>query len=289
MSTRLARLLATLLLLLMPALLPALAPELEPFFQAIRQKESAGHPWVIFDNTTHRSYRLASRTEAEKVARELVARGHNLDLGLFQLNWHWQGRRPNLTLDNVFDPAINEAVARTIFAEFYAAARAVHASTEDAIRMAVGAYNNGKVRAHNPGYVNGVFRLAGLAPPYSTTGDAPVRGPVPAVRPARGGDDEHGDAAPPFRLPAGVVALLDETDDAVEPPTSWLASDAVLLPAVLALVAVGVLIASALVGLKLVPWLLADAGSVAKRALLLAALRAQQRLASQTTRLVQGR
>lgn len=277
-------------LLLMPALLSALAPELEPFFQAIRQKESAGHPWAIFDNTTHRSYRLASRGEAEKLARELVARGHNLDLGLFQLNWHWQGRRPTLTLDNVFDPAVNEAVARTVFAEFYAAARAVHASTEEAIRMAVGAYNNGKVRVHNPGYVNGVFRLAGLAPPYATTGDASPRGPAPAARAVRTAVDGEDDvAAPPFRLPAGVVALLDETDAVVEPPADWLAIDAPLLPMVAALAAVAALIVTALVALKLLPWLLLGAGGVAKRALLLAALRAQQRLASQTARLVQDR
>jgi len=289
--------LLTAALLLTPALLPALAPELEPFFRAIRQKESAGHPWSIFDNTTHKSYRLASRTEAEQLARELVARGHNLDLGLFQLNWHWQGRRPTLTLDNVFDPAVNEAIARTVFAEFYAAARAIHASTDDAIRMAVGAYNNGKVRVHNPGYVNGVFRLAGLTPPYATTGATSPRITAAENRTARDYRTQRDDGdnvaqAPAFRLPAGIVALLDETDTAFEAPMNWLSADTLLqtlLPLLLALVAVVALIVFALLGLKLLPWLLLSAGTTAKRALLIAALRAQQRLASQTARLAQGR
>lgn len=294
----LARLLMAAVLLL-PASLPALAPELEPFFQAIRQKESAGHPWAIFDNTTHRSYRPASRGEAEKLARELVARGHNLDLGLFQLNWHWQGRRPNLTLDNVFDPAVNEAVARTVLAEFHAAARAVHASAEEAIRMAVGAYNNGKVRAHNPGYVNGVFRLAGLAPPYAVTGDVARFGAASVAHAGRTALDRDEDAAPAFRMPAGLVALLDETDAVPEPLADWLpvdtlsvdtlSVDTLLLPLVVALAAIAALGVVALIALKLLPWLLLGAGGVAKRAVLLAALRVQQRIASQSARLAQGR
>lgn len=273
-------------LLLMPSLLAALPPELERYFQAIRQRESAGHPWSIFDNTAHRSYRLGSRAEAEKLARELVARGHNLDLGLYQLNWHWQGRRANLTLDNVFDPAVNESVARSVFAEFHAAARAVYASAEDAIRMAVGAYNNGKVRVHNPAYVNGVFRLAGLPPPYAVTGDVAASSAVPrSAAELDGQRDVDVVSAAPSRRRA-VVAPFDDDADAAEPPAAS-PTEKLLLPLVLAMLAVAALLIALVVGLKLLPWLLTSGSGVAKRALVLAALRAQRHLAAQTARLAQ--
>lgn len=279
-------------LLLAPTLLPALAPELEPFFQAIRQRESAGHPWSIFDNTTHRSYRLSSRAEAERLAGELVALGHNLDLGLYQLNWHWQGRRANLTLANVFDPAVNESVARTILAEFHAAARALYASTDEAVRMAVGAYNNGRVRVHNPGYVNGVFRLAGLAPPYATTGDRAPRGAA-MVRAPAAGDKVGGitlmerDDLPAFGLPSSIDALLAEDDaTAVLMETGdWMLM--VVAPILLVLAALVVLGACTLLGAKLVPWLTTGLAGVARRAALAAALRVRQRLTAETARLAQ--
>ncbi len=274
-------------LLLAPSLLAALPPELERHFAAIRQRESAGHPWSIFDNTTHRSYRLGSRAEAEQLARELVARGHNLDLGLFQINWHWQSRRADLTLDNVFDPAVNESVARTILAEFHAAARALYSSAEDAIRMAVGAYNNGKVRVHNPAYVNSVFRLAGLPPPYAATGDVTTPIALPRVMPPFPASADHEGPPPAPSRRRAIVAAFDD-DDAAGPPDAS-PFEKLLLPEVLALLAGAALLMTVVVGLKLLPWLVTSSGSLAKRALVLAALRAQRHVAAQTARLAQRR
>lgn len=283
--TRLLRVLAA-LVLLMPALLAALPPELERYFQAIRQRESAGHPWSIFDNTAHLSYRLGSRAEAEALARELIARGHNLDVGLFQLNWRWQGRRPNLTLDNVFDPAVNETVARTILAEFHAAARAVYTNTEDAIRMAVGAYNNGKVRVHNPAYVNGVFRLAGRTPPYAVNGDAP-----PPTAWHSTAHDEATRAGSDVALPNAArrrAAVASFDDDVAPEPAEDPPPVDELLPALLvAIAAMAALAITLLAGLKWLPWLLTGSGSLARRAVVLAALRARQQVAAQAARLVQ--
>ncbi len=166
------RVTAVLLAMLLPWLAwaitaPTLPPFLEPFFAAIRAQESRGQPWAIFNNTTRQSFVFSSRAEAEQRARELIGRGHNLDLGLYQLNWRYQGQRPGVSLANVFDPAVNEAIARQVFLEFFQAARARYADLQEGIRMAVGAYNNGRVAVHNPRYVNAVYRLAGRAAPYS--------------------------------------------------------------------------------------------------------------------------
>jgi hypothetical protein len=149
---------------------PPLPPQLAPFFTAILQKESAGRPWSIYDNTERRSYSFASRAAAEQRAGELLAMRHNIDVGLYQLNFKYQGTRPGVSLTNIFDPAVNEAVARLVLVEFYQAAQALYARAEDAVRMAVGAYNNGRVRVHNPTYVNAVYRIAGLTPPYASEG-----------------------------------------------------------------------------------------------------------------------
>jgi hypothetical protein len=186
----------------------AFPPELERFFAAIRVRESKGHPWSIYDNTAARSYRFNSRAEAEQKARELVAAGHNPDLGLYQLNWRYQGRRPGVSLDNVFDPSVQESVARVVLTEFYRAAQRVYLRVEDAIRMAVGAYNNGRIHLDNPRYVNAVYRIAGLPPPYAS--EAP--GTTTAVASAgayRTADDDLAYGAADARTKPLLAAFAD--------------------------------------------------------------------------------
>lgn len=278
-------------MLLLPTLiLAALPPELVPLFNAIRVKESASHPWSIYDNTAAKSYRLASRAEAEKLAKDLVSRGHNLDLGLFQLNWQWQQKRPGLTLDNVFDPVMNESVAQTVLAEFYATARTLYSNIDDAIRMAVGAYNNGKVRVHNPRYVNGVYRIAGLPHPYADEGGAAAVASAPPVRGAGPAEEDWGVASELSRWFKGapsLAALLHLADDDMgDQATADDESPATLIAAVLAIALVaGLLILGLLLGLKLIPLLFGTAGLFAKRAALFAVLRMQRRIASETSRL----
>lgn len=282
-------------LLLVPGLLLAFPVELEPFFQAIRQKESAGHPWSIFDNTAHRSYRLGSRTEAERVAVDLVARGHNLDLGLFQVNWYWQGRRPGLTLANVFDPVVNENIARTIFAEFYAASRAIHSNVDDAIRMAVGAYNNGKVRQHNPKYVNGVYRLARLPLPYADEGNSPIVATSAATAAAPKGaapsseNDAGSELARWFKGNPSLALLLDWSDRDVTGSPDTSASTALVMLAIAPLAAVVMLLLAIVILFKLAPVLLAAVGLFAKRAALFTAFRIGRRFSSELNRLVRTR
>jgi type IV secretion system protein VirB1 len=280
-----------LLLALPTLLLAALPPELVPYFAGIRARESAGYPWSIYDNTTAKSYRLPNRAAAEQLAKDLVARGHNLDLGLFQINWHWQQKRPSLTLDNVFDPAMNESVAETILGEFYVAARSVYSNAADAIRMAVGAYNNGKVRVHNPKYVNAVYQLAGQPQPYADAGDP---GSLVARTPLPGtphGTEDWGVGAELARWFTGAPSLAILLDDARadSPADVDAASSTALLAALAAVAAVAVLLllggALLLVSIKLVPLAVGAVGLSAKRVALAAALRLHRRISSETARL----
>jgi type IV secretion system protein VirB1 len=282
-----------------PTLLLALSPELDAVFIGIRKRESGGNPFAIFDNTTRKSYLFTNRGDAETKAQELVARGHNLDLGLYQLNWKWQGRRPGLTLQNVFDAALNEKMARTVLEEFYTAARALYPSRDEAVRMAVGAYNNGKVRVHNPTYVNGVYRLSGLAMPYGSedlVAAAPRRAPAVAVN--RGVERAESDLARAYRgdpRQATLSALSTPDGDEALPMAEedFDDSGAEGMLALLSLVAVAMLVVLLLALLKLLPWVAGAAGAAAKRvalrAAMHAALAAQRRVASDTQRMARVR
>jgi hypothetical protein len=138
-----------------------LPSELEPYFNAIRMVESRNHPWSIFDNTTRQSYRLNTRAEAEAKAAELVKYGHNVDLGLMQLNCRYQCKRPGVSLDNIFDPQVNVNTARIIFLEFWEQARRISTEFNARIMAAVGAYNNGRVGTPNTSYVQKVWQQLG--------------------------------------------------------------------------------------------------------------------------------
>lgn len=140
-----------------------LPSELEPYFNAIRMVESRNHPWSIFDNTTRQSYRLNSRAEAEAKAAELIKYGHNVDLGLMQLNCRYQCNRPGVGLANIFDPAINVATAKIVFLEFWEQARRISTEFNARVMAAVGAYNNGRVGTPNVSYVQKVWNQMGKA------------------------------------------------------------------------------------------------------------------------------
>lgn len=270
---------------------PQLPPVLAPFFAAILQKESSGQPWTIYDNTERRSYTFSSRASAEQRAGELLAMRHNIDVGLYQLNFKYQGSRPGVSLSNIFDPAVNEAIARTVLYEFYQAAQAVYARTEDAVRMAIGAYNNGRVRVHNPTYVNSVYRLAGLSPPYASEGivqsaasastqfaaDGPARSRYAGVD-ARsggrsrwnGGDEEAGSA------PADASSAAQATTEKVVSAVGVVLTAAVVVAAL------------ALLAKLLLPLIGKALATMLKRALLRAAARKANETRQRATNAASG-
>ena len=120
----------------------ACAPQVAPqTLTAVAQTESQLDPLAIGDNTVHRSYRPETAAGAIDLARELMGEGHDIDVGLMQINqknFAWLG----LTVEDAFD-----------------ACRSIAAGAE--VLTAFSRYNTGSPSA---GFANGyVARVAGAA------------------------------------------------------------------------------------------------------------------------------
>jgi type IV secretion system protein VirB1 len=80
---------------------------------AIAQTESGLDPLAVGDNTAHRSYHPAAKSEAVALAAQLAAAGHDLDLGLMQINqrnFGWLG----LTAGDAFEPCDSLAAGAAV-------------------------------------------------------------------------------------------------------------------------------------------------------------------------------
>jgi type IV secretion system protein VirB1 len=150
------------------ALLARCAPHVgRVTMSAIVQVESGGDPLAIGDNTTRESYRPRDRATAEALARELIALGHSLDLGIAQINQANLGRL-GLDLSTVFDPCANLGAASAILAQDYAIAKRRFGPGQVALRHALGMYNAGSLDA-GAGYVRRVMLAAGIRETYCAT------------------------------------------------------------------------------------------------------------------------
>lgn len=144
-----------------------LPPELTKWMTAIVQHESGNKPWAIMNNTYFRENRKGASTifntrdKAEEYAGKFVGMGHDLDLGLYQLNWKYQKNRAGVTLSNIFDPYVQEQIGKAVLKEFYAKAKKTYGPGELAERRAVSAYNNGNIYADNQKYLAGIYRVLG--------------------------------------------------------------------------------------------------------------------------------
>lgn len=125
---------------------------------AIASYESDTQPWTIGDNTAHRGHAYGSRGEAERAARDLLAAGHNLDLGLMQVNTVHLGTN-GLTLDNVFDPCTNVTAGAAVLSGAYRRAVADFGPGQVALQHALSAYNTGSLFA-GASYARGVTARA---------------------------------------------------------------------------------------------------------------------------------
>lgn len=96
----------------------ACAPQVAPeTLTTVAQIESQLDPLAIGDNTAHRSYHPHKKAEAVDLARQLMAEGHILDVGLMQVNqrnWNWLG----LTLEDAVDPCRSIAAGATVLTAF---------------------------------------------------------------------------------------------------------------------------------------------------------------------------
>jgi type IV secretion system protein VirB1 len=129
------------------------APQVAPaMLAAIAQTESGLDPLAIGDNTAHRSYHPSAKAEALSLAAQLAAAGHDLDLGLMQINhrnFGWLG----LVADDAFEPCRSLAAGA-------------------AVLTALSRYNTGSPRA---GFDNGyVARVVAAARGEASAAQTPL-------------------------------------------------------------------------------------------------------------------
>jgi len=146
---------------------------------AIASYESDTQPWSIGDNTTHRGHTYTSRADAERAARELYAAGHDLDLGLMQVNVVHLGES-GVSLDNVFDPCVNVAMGAAVLSGAYRRAVAEFGPGQTALQHALSAYNTGSLFA-GESYARGVTARARALHLLASAGHVAPAGPAIAV------------------------------------------------------------------------------------------------------------
>ena len=178
-----------LILALSQACAPQVAPET---LAAIAYAESRFNPIAIGVNRGPRPARPArDAADAARIARGLLARGANLDLGVAQINsdnLDWLG----LSVEAAFDPCRNLAAAGVVLRAGYRPAEGVDRQTT--LRVALSRYNTGHPER---GFRNGyVARVEAAAATLGVLPLAPVRTAV---------DDRPAPPAPPLPPPAWDV------------------------------------------------------------------------------------
>jgi type IV secretion system protein VirB1 len=170
-----------LILSLSQACAPQVAPET---LAAIAYAESRFNPVAIGVNRGPRPSRPPrDAADAARIARGLLARGANLDLGVAQINsdnLDWLG----LSVEAAFDPCRNLAAAGVVLRAGYRPAEGVDRQTT--LRVALSRYNTGHPeRGFRNGYVGrveaaaaslGVLPLGAVRP---ATDDSPAQPATP--------------------------------------------------------------------------------------------------------------
>ena len=204
------------------ALLQTCAPNVAPAtMHAIVSVESGGNPWAIGDNTAHRSYAPRSYAEALAISRDLIARGHNIDLGIAQVN-SANFSSYHLTPSSALIPCQNLIVGSVILTNAYRWSLATYGNQPRALWGSISAYNSGSLTAGGR-YVNLVVsaaRQTPLVPPIDIlTGYARPEGPtgISSV--------SHAPPVPnvivrPIPLPAFGFAHANGTNLAIKAPTA---------------------------------------------------------------------
>jgi type IV secretion system protein VirB1 len=156
------------------------APNVDPrTMAAVVHVESGGNRLALHDNTSGRSYAPGDSATAAAWATELIGMGHNVDLGLSQIN---SDNLPKLGLrvSDAFDACTNLKAGATILGGDYASAVAHFGPGQIALRRALGAYNTGSLFA-GQGYINQILVAAGLAPEYGDASASTASRPATAA------------------------------------------------------------------------------------------------------------
>jgi type IV secretion system protein VirB1 len=141
------------------ALAAACSPSVAPTtMAAVVRQESGFRPLAIRVNEGPLLvHQPKSREEAEQIARQLIARGANIDLGLAQINsanLAWLGLSPG----DAFEPCKNLAAAAIVLEACYRRASDRSGPGQPALQQALSCYNTDSLRR---GFLNGyVQRVA---------------------------------------------------------------------------------------------------------------------------------
>jgi len=160
-------------LLLITSLCAQCGPSVEPSTtKAIIQVESGGNLFVIGDNTLKKSFFPKSKKEAVRLADYLLSQGHNLDMGLMQVNsCHLKAGK--FSLDDLFDPCRNIAIGTKILADFYR--RNDRGEARNVVLFkALSAYNTGSAW-RGPDYINRILKAAGAPYRVAVTNPPPPK------------------------------------------------------------------------------------------------------------------
>jgi type IV secretion system protein VirB1 len=105
--------------------------------------ESAGHPYVIHDDSNGKTYDAATARGAANVASILILAGHRIDLGLMQINYDAWLKPTHVSLETVFAPCTNIRLGTTILSANYAHALSRSGTSGEALYRALSEYNSG--------------------------------------------------------------------------------------------------------------------------------------------------
>jgi len=162
------------------ALMEQCAPAIAPVtMAAVVQQESGGNPLALHDNTTGRSYRPASLAETAQLARDLIAQGHSVDIGLAQINSRNLSSL-GMTVDQVLQPCENLRAAQAVLLDGW--------RRSGDLRSTLSAYNTGRLDSPvGLQYGASVYGKAGVTVPAIPGGQmapwATVGAALPPVRP----------------------------------------------------------------------------------------------------------
>jgi type IV secretion system protein VirB1 len=154
---------------------PGVAPET---LLSVAHAESSLDPFAIGVNNGPPVRQPRTAAEAAALARVLLSRGYNIDLGIGQINSRnlgWLG----LSVEAAFDPCRNLAAAARVLRANYSAASRRYAGA-GALGAALSMYNTGHPgRGYRNGYVARVYRAAAIVVPAVRAGAQPA----PAIDP----------------------------------------------------------------------------------------------------------
>ena len=109
------------------------------------------------NGASQRSYAPDTVEEAARIARELIAQGHSIDMGLGQINSANLGWL-NLTVETVFESCSNLTASEVVLRHGYDRAREQGSDPQTALHQALSAYNTGTfTRGFSNGYVERVM------------------------------------------------------------------------------------------------------------------------------------